>query len=86
MRLVAPSFIDGGKRHRKYFKTKADAEAFQENRQAEALDTGTRQQLLDDERAAVIDFRERLESLGMTVRDALKLAIESRERIGPKSI
>lgn len=75
------SFIEGGKRQRKYFKTKAEAEAFQDERQTEARDTGTRQQLLDDERAAVGDFRERLGALGLSVRDALKMAVEARERV-----
>jgi len=74
------TFIEGGKRKQKYFKTKVAAEEWQEDREEEAQENGTSHRLTVAERSAVIDTREKLAALGLDVRTALDHAIDYFER------
>lgn len=70
------TYIEGGKRRQKYFKTRAAAERFKEDREEEAAEHGTSQNLTATERAAVIETREKLSLLGVSLRNAIETAIE----------
>lgn len=75
------TFIEAGKRVTRYFKTKAEAEEFQTEHEADAEDFGTGQPVSADERAAINEHRDALTGFGLTVRDALKLVIDQQSRI-----
>lgn len=75
------SYVENGKRLTKYFKKKADAEKWAEAREKEALAHGTDSALTSSERSAVIESRESLTELGLTVRDALNFAVEHFRRV-----
>lgn len=70
------SYIENGKYKSKGFKTKAKAEKWAEEREAEALIHGTGDSLTAAERAAVIETRESLAELGVSVREALNHALD----------
>lgn len=74
------TFKEGGKVQQKYFKTKAEAETFKSEREQENLASGTEQHLTNEERSAVLEFRADLERVGITVREALKMAVAFKER------
>ena len=65
-------------RQKKYFKRKQDAEEFKEAREKESIEHGT-SELTATERAAVLDFRDRLASCGGSVREALEAFCAQRE-------
>ncbi len=74
------TFIEGGKRRQKYFKTKAKAEEWRDDREEEAQESGTSHRLTVAERSAVIDTREELAALGLDLSAALDHAIDYFER------
>jgi len=65
-------------RQKKYFKRKQYAEEFKEAREKESIEHGT-SELTAPERAAVLDFRDRLASCGGSVREALEAFCAQRE-------
>lgn len=65
------TFILGGQRRQKYFKTKDLAQAFAEEFQKETHELGARDLITPEERNAVLEFRDELKSSGFSVRDAL---------------
>ncbi|MDF1785093.1 MAG: tyrosine-type recombinase/integrase [Verrucomicrobiales bacterium] len=65
-------------RQKKYFNRKQDAEEFKEAREKESIEHGT-SELTAPERAAVLDFRDRLASCGGSVREALEAFCAQRE-------
>ena len=67
-----------GKRRRKFFKTKGDAEDFAESREQETAEHG-QTQLTATERTAVLDLRDRLAECGGTVREAIEAFCVQRE-------
>lgn len=73
--LWRATFVEGGKRKQKYFKTKTDAEAWAESRESEARNFGTVDSLTAAERLAVVETRQTLDGLGVTLRDAIDHAI-----------
>lgn len=74
------TFIEGGERCKRYFKTKTEANEFKGQSESVALKVGTSEQISKIEGAAVLEYRLQLEELGLSVRDAPKLGIESRRR------
>ena len=74
-------WIEGGKYKRKGFKTKAAAEEWKETKEAELQEHGVQAaNLTAAERAAVVEMREALEAVGLSVREALAMAVEPRRR------
>ena len=74
------SYVEEGKRATKYFRTKADAELWAEQREREALSFGTDAVLTPAERSAVIDTRTDLVTVGLSLRQAVAFAVESHRR------
>lgn len=74
------SFVEGGKRKQKYFRTKVDAEKWKEKRESEAATHGTGYNLTHAERSTVEDTREELAAIGLTLREAVENAIERKRR------
>ena len=70
------SFIEGGKPRRKGFKTEKAAKEWSADRKKEALAHGVAQSLTAAERAAVLETRTWLESLGVSLREAINHAGE----------
>ncbi len=75
------TFIEGGKRRQKYFKTKAKADEFAESREEEALEQGTGTRLSQDERSAVVESRGELSQVGLDLRSAIQFAVESKREL-----
>ena len=73
------TYRSGGRLQKKCFTTKDAAESWAEGREDEALETGTRHELSDDERHVVIDCREQLAELGMSLREAVEYSIKQRK-------
>ncbi len=74
------TFVEAGKRRQKYFKTKAEAEEFQEEREEEALTHGVGATVSAAERAVVVETREELKGLRLTLREAVAFAMEHHRR------
>jgi integrase len=74
------TYVEGGVYRKKGFKTKKEAEDWQELREPERLSGGTEALLTASERSAVLDTREALEGLGLTLREALEIAIGNRQQ------
>ncbi len=70
------TFVEGGKRKQKYFTSETKAKAWAKDREAEALAHGTNGTLSDLERSAVLEMRSELAKVGLSVREALTLAVE----------
>ena len=74
-------WVEGGKYKRKGFKTKVAAEEWKESRETELQEHGVQAaNLTAAERAAVVELRSALEEVGLSVREALSIAIEQRRR------
>ncbi len=80
------NFIDEGKRRGKYFKTKAEADQWADERRGESLDHGTATSLSAKERAAVIDTRQKIEELGWDLRSAMEFAIRAKAKLEPLEV
>jgi len=75
------TFKEEGQVRKKYFVKKADADDWKENRETEALDSGTKHGLTDEERGAIIDAREALSGLDLSLRDAIAHAVNHHKQI-----
>lgn len=74
-------WVEDGKYKRKGFKTKVAAEEWKEDRQAELQEHGVQAaNLTAVERVAVVELRPALEEVGLSVREALSIAITQRRR------
>ncbi len=74
-------WVEGGKYKRKGFKTKVAAEEWKDAREAELQEHGVQAaNLTATERAAVVELRSALEEVGLSVREALSIAIAQRRR------
>lgn len=74
-------WVEGGKYKRKGFKTKVAAEEWKDSREAELQEHGVQAaNLTATERAAVVELRSALEEVGLSVREALSIAIAQRRR------
>ena len=69
------SFIEGGQRRKKGFKTKKAAEKWAKDKEEEALADGTGSKLTFPERAAVINSREALAVCGLSLQAAIDFAV-----------
>lgn len=75
------SYVEGGRRKQKYFKTRNEADEWAENREKVALVHGTDVAISPAERAAIKDTRESLAEVGLTLREAVELAIEHQRKV-----
>ena len=72
-------WIENGKREDKGFKKKAEAEGGLRRRKWN-YSIGTGVALTSEERAAVINSRESLEAAGITLREAVRIALDIRKK------
>lgn len=77
--LWRATFMEGGVRKQKYFKTKAEATEWKSEREQEAVKHGTAISLTSDERVTVCETREKLSEAGLTLREAVAIALKVRE-------
>lgn len=75
------TYVEAGRRKQKYFKTRGAAEKWAEEREEEALAHGTDATISAAERSTVVDTRKALVEVGLTLRDAVELAITHQQRI-----
>ena len=76
------SYIEGGKRKKKGFKTKKEAEKWAGDHEAESLEHGTGATLTSVERSTVLETRADLDKCGLTLREAVQYAIGQHQRSG----
>lgn len=74
------NYIEGGKRKKKGFKTKKEADKWAAKHEAEALVHGTGAALTSVERATVLETRDDLAKCGLTLREAVQYAIGQHRR------
>ena len=77
------NFIEEGRRKQKYFKTKAAADEWADNRSEESLEHGTGSSLNSEERSAVVETRTALSNLGWDVRSAIEFALKTKSALVP---
>lgn len=75
------TYVEGGKRKQKYFRTKTAAEEWASDREKVALVHGTDLTISPAERATINDTRESLAEVGLTLREAVEFAIEHRRKV-----
>ncbi|MDA7921294.1 site-specific integrase [Verrucomicrobiales bacterium] len=73
-------WIEEGRKQEKGFKRKDDAETWAEDKEKALLNFGVGGALTAEERSAVLDCRERLLAVNLTLRDAVTLALELKEK------
>ncbi|MEX2578955.1 MAG: tyrosine-type recombinase/integrase [Verrucomicrobiales bacterium] len=73
-------WIEGGRTEEKGFKRKAEAEEWAEKKEKELLDFGVGATMGSEERSAVLDTREDLKAVGMSLREAVAVALELRRK------
>lgn len=74
------NYIEGGKRKKKGFKTKTEAEKWADDHEAESLEHGTSATLTSVERSTVLETRTGLAESGLTLREAVEYAISHHQR------
>jgi integrase len=74
------SWIEGGRKQEKGFKLKTEAEEWAGNKEKELLSHGTEDSLTAKERSAVLETRAALAAAGMTLREAVAVALEIRQK------
>lgn len=74
------SWIEDGKKQEKGFKLKTEAEEWAETKERNLLNFGVGASLSAEERSAVIDTREDLAAAGLTIREAVAMALEIRRK------
>jgi integrase len=79
------SYMEGGRYRQKGFKTQKTADEWAEGRERESIEFGNTTSLSIAERSTVIDSRERLERVGLSLQDAVEFAIEYHERAARSS-
>jgi len=75
---------EGGKRKRKYFKTKegeGGAIPWARNKEAELVSTGADRSISDEERSAILLRRSELDEVGLGLADAIDFAIQHRRSL-----
>jgi integrase len=77
------NFIEEGRRKQKYFKTKAAADEWSEERKDESLEHGTGSALTPEERSAVIESRITLSTLDWDLRSAVDFAAKTKSALAP---
>ncbi len=73
-------WIEDGKRREKGFRLKKDATAFKKEKEEELSRHGTGGAPTAEERAAIIENRSKLAKAGLTLREAIAMALEVQER------
>lgn len=74
------TYVEAGKMKQKYFKTKDKADEWKEEREEEALTHGTDSAITAAERATVMETRAELERVGLSLREAITMAVAIREK------
>lgn len=74
------SWIESGKKQEKGFKLKTEAGDWAETKEKSLLDFGVGASLSAEERSSVLDTREGLAAAGMTLREAVVVALELRRK------
>jgi len=74
------SWIEGGRKQEKGFKLKTEAEDWAGDKEKELLNFGLGASLTAEERSAVLDTRADLAAAGMTLRDAVAVALDLRRK------
>ena len=75
------TFQSGGRLRKKYFKRREDAEVFADTWTQEADTAGTRNVVRPEERSAILELRDELQEVGLTLREAILGAIERRRKL-----
>lgn len=73
-------WIEDGKKQEKGFKLKTEAEKWAESKERNLLNFGVGASLSAEERSAVLDTRDDLAAAGLTIREALAMALEIRRK------
>ncbi|MDF1660059.1 MAG: site-specific integrase [Verrucomicrobiales bacterium] len=73
-------WIEDGKPKDKGFKKKGDAEEWAEQKESELLAQGTESTVTHPERSAVIDYRNRIDALGVDLREVIRIGVDHLER------
>jgi len=73
-------WVELGRGQETGFKRKADAEEWAEKKEKELLDFGVGATFTAEERSAVLDTRNDLEAAGMSLREAVAMALELRRK------
>ena len=74
------SYIEGGKYRQKGFKTQKKADKWAESRGEESVEFGNATNLTIAERSAVIDSREKLDRIGLSLPEAIEFVVQYHER------
>lgn len=74
------SWIESGRKQEKGFKLKTEAEEWAETKEKDLLNFGVGASLTAEERSSVLDTREDLAAAGMTLREAVAVALELRRK------
>jgi len=74
------SYLLGGRYRQKGFKTRKEADEWAEKREKEATEFGTASKLTTAERSAVVESRENLKRLGLSISEAIEFAVSYHER------
>jgi len=74
------SYIEGGKYRQKGFKTEKEANKWAAKREKESAEFGSSIHLTTAERSAVVDSREKLDQIGLSLPEAIEFAIQYHER------
>lgn len=77
------NYIEEGRRKQKYFKTKAAADEWAEERKGESQEHGTGSALSAEERSAVVESRATLSTLEWDLRSAIQFATRAKEALKP---
>lgn len=73
-------WIEDGRTVEKGFKKRSDAEEWADSKEKELRDFGLGSSITAEERSAILDTRERLSASDLSVRDAIAIALEIREK------
>ena len=73
-------WIESGRKQEKGFKLKAEAEKWAETKEKDMLNFGVGASLTAEERSTVLDTREDLAAAGVTLREAVSVALELRRK------
>ncbi len=74
------SFVLEGRRKVRYFNRKVDAEDFAEDWGKDVEASGSEKRLTEDERSAVFESRDDLKGVGISLREAIKFAVDHQRK------
>lgn len=69
------TFVEGGKRKQKYFKTKTAADDWKDSKEQEHFQHGSSEPITYAERSIIVGTRRELEEMGVSLSDAIALAV-----------